>query len=92
VGVAGDARGDGPGPCASVQSDQAFGHSDTSRRFARWFDQHVVDTDEWRPLVGDLPLSRLYGIIGEARRRARVWDELAESLEQRVRQSNRRGA
>jgi hypothetical protein len=75
-----------------VRSDRAFGHSDASRAFAEWFDEHVVGCESWRPLVDDLPLSRLYEVISEARRRARVWEELAEYLEQRVRRSGRRGA
>jgi hypothetical protein len=73
----------------TLLSDHAFGRSVSSQAFASWFDQHRVTAESWQPLTDDLPLSRLYDLIAECRRRAGVWEALAEHLEHRVHVGNR---
>jgi ParB-like chromosome segregation protein Spo0J len=52
--------------------------------FARWFADHDVD-DEWYRFISVIPLSRIYRIVDEARRRAAAWTSFASMLESRVR-------
>jgi hypothetical protein len=70
-----------------LERDAAFRGEPNALAFARWFDSHRVGRDDWQPYIQHLPLNRLYQIIAEARKRARVWDELCEQLEERVRAS-----
>jgi hypothetical protein len=48
-----------------------------------WFEQTSIAA-EWRDLVNDIPISRLYEVADEARRRAQQWMELASTLEARA--------
>jgi ParB-like chromosome segregation protein Spo0J len=52
--------------------------------FARWFADHDVD-DDWSRFVPVVPLSRIYWVADEARRRAAAWTSFARMLESRVR-------
>lgn len=79
-------------PKETLRTDPAFGHVYSARTFADWFDDHNIQTDDWVELITDLPLGRLYEIIDEARRRSQVWTQLAERLEERVRNSPFRAA
>jgi hypothetical protein len=69
------------------QDDRALSSTEESRCFAAWFDHHFIRAEHWEPFVNDLPLSRLYEIIEEARTRAAAWSQLADYLEERVRRS-----
>jgi hypothetical protein len=51
---------------------------------AEWLDVTAVD-DGWFEHVGDLPLSRLYELADEARRRSIWWGRFADALEARTR-------
>jgi hypothetical protein len=75
----------------SLRSDPAFRRSVSSQAFASWFDRSEVSTDSWQQLTDDLPLSRLYDVITQCRRRAAVWEALAEHLECRVHMGNHSG-
>jgi ParB-like chromosome segregation protein Spo0J len=50
--------------------------------FVTWFDATTVADDDWQRADG-VPLSRIYEIADEARRRARAWNEFAQVLEAR---------
>jgi hypothetical protein len=67
--------------------DAAWQSTDTGRAFARWFDGHQVQGDDWGRYVDDLPLSRLIAVSGAARACAGVWQHLADAAEQRLRRS-----
>jgi hypothetical protein len=71
-----------PAP-AEVACDPAFTSTPEGSAFATWFVQTSVD-DTYQHLVAAVPLSRVYGIADEARRRSRVWSSFAEELESRV--------
>lgn len=64
-------------------SDNAFESTPDGLSFVAWFESTAVSTD--RPPVDDVPLSRVYVVADEARRRARFWSDFADSLEQRTR-------
>jgi AraC-like DNA-binding protein len=51
--------------------------------FVEWFESTAVCTD--RAPIEDVPLSRVYVVADEARRRAQFWADFADSLEQRTR-------
>ncbi|MBW3668469.1 MAG: ParB/RepB/Spo0J family partition protein [Actinobacteria bacterium] len=55
--------------------------------FSAWLERTAVAPDDWRTNVESVPLSRVYEIADEARRRAACWLELAEALENRARRT-----
>jgi ParB-like chromosome segregation protein Spo0J len=65
-------------------SDAAVLSSTHGESFARWFERTSIG-DEWVELVSDLPISRIYEVADEARRRAAEWSEFASAVEARVR-------
>jgi ParB-like chromosome segregation protein Spo0J len=52
--------------------------------FARWFERTSIG-DEWPAFVMGIPISRIYEVADEARRRAAAWLEFASTVEERVR-------
>jgi ParB-like chromosome segregation protein Spo0J len=51
--------------------------------FAAWFRTTSV-SDPWERFVEMVPMSRIYGVADEARRRAETWTKFARALEARV--------
>lgn len=68
------------------RGDQAFHSTQEGVSFAEWFESTEVNLAEHR--VDEVPLSRVYEIADEARRRAGFWSKFADDLERRTR--NRR--
>ncbi len=67
------------------QDDRALTSGDGGPEFVEWFDATSVDrVDTWEH-VGVVPLSRVYEVADEARRRAAFWIGFAEALEGQVR-------
>ena len=64
--------------------DRSLSSCPSSAGFLQWFESTEV-ADEWTDYVSAVPLSRVYVIADEARRRARIWRDFAETLEGRVR-------
>ena len=62
--------------------DAAFTSTDAGASFARWFERS--GNEEWRTYVASVPLSRVYEIEDEARRRAHAWSEFAAMLSARA--------
>jgi hypothetical protein len=52
--------------------------------FVEWFDRTSVGDDECRTRVGGVPLSRIYAVAEEARRRSELWMQFARALEARA--------
>jgi len=50
-----------------------------------WLARTAVAPDDLGSYLRDLPLSRVYEVIDECRKRARTWAEMADSLERQVR-------
>jgi hypothetical protein len=69
------------------QGDAAFSSVDGGAGFVEWFDRTLVEEVDCWSHVGEIPLSRLYVVADEARRRARCWSAFATALEQRVKQT-----
>jgi len=68
---------------APWRGDNAFESTAEGVSFVDWFESTTVNDGGSR--VDEVPLSRVYDIADEARRRARYWSDFAESLEQRTR-------
>ena len=67
------------------RDDRAFTDRDGGPQFVDWFDGTSVEQgDLWR-YVEAVPLSRIYVIADEARRRAEFWGQFAMAVEGRVR-------
>lgn len=69
--------------------DQAFASTEERVQFAEWFDQQNVNS-QCEAYVDSVPLSRVYEIADEARRRSRFWEHFADLVEARARPSGRR--
>ncbi|HEY4332550.1 MAG TPA: ParB N-terminal domain-containing protein [Ilumatobacteraceae bacterium] len=65
-------------------ADSACSSTAESREFAQWFDDHQLDAQMARQMADAIPLSRVYGVIDEARRRAGIWENFAKTLQGRV--------
>jgi ParB-like chromosome segregation protein Spo0J len=68
---------------APWKDDAAILSSDGGEDFVAWFDRTVVTDDDARVRLDAVPLSRVYEIADEARRRSTVWMQFARSLEAR---------
>jgi hypothetical protein len=69
---------------AGWRADAALQSTTDGRRFAEWFHRTQID-DAWKEQLASVPLSKVYEIADEARRRSRSWTEFARCLEQRPR-------
>jgi ParB-like chromosome segregation protein Spo0J len=67
------------------QDDRALAARDGGARFVEWFDATAVDSVDGWEHAGVVPLSRVYEVADEARRRAAFWLRFAETLEGQVR-------
>ena len=83
-------RSTAPRPEKPVSWDQdlALVSSDDGEDFVAWFDRTTLTEDECWRFVDSVPLSRIYEIADEARRRSEVWVQFAKCLD--VRWSKRR--
>ena len=70
---------------ARVREDPAFTDRDGGEQFVGWFDTASVEPQDLYRYVEAVPLSRVYEIADEARRRADFWTRFAVALESRVR-------
>jgi hypothetical protein len=68
---------------AELSSDAAFTSTAAGAGFVGWFDGTSLG-DAWSGHVDAVPLSRIYEVADEARRRASAWNEFADSLVARV--------
>jgi ParB-like chromosome segregation protein Spo0J len=68
-----------------ISKDEAFFSREESAQFVKWFETTTIAEDDWRSLLTAVPLSRVYQIADEARRRGQNWLEFASSLENRTR-------
>jgi ParB-like chromosome segregation protein Spo0J len=71
-------------PRRPTAADPAMTSTSCGMRFAAWFDASNPGADWWEFVLA-VPLSRVYEVADEARRRATVWGEFAELVEQRTR-------
>jgi ParB-like chromosome segregation protein Spo0J len=64
--------------------DPALSSCDGGQDFLEWFDGSVIDDAECFERVETVPLSRVYEIADEARRRSEAWIRFARALESRA--------
>jgi ParB-like chromosome segregation protein Spo0J len=69
----------------TVGQDPAFISCADGARFAAWFDELSVPCGDLWTQVGAVPLSRVYLVADESRRRAKFWADFADAVESRVR-------
>jgi ParB-like chromosome segregation protein Spo0J len=80
-----DRTGPGAPARSAVREDPAFRGEEDTATFATLFDSTAVDRGALLRHVECIPVSRIYEVADEARRRADSWREFAELLESRVR-------
>ena len=74
--------------CNSTEADERHNASQPSPGLtgaASWLARTAVTIDDLGAHLASLPLSRVYGVVDECRRRARTWAEIADTLESRAR-------
>ncbi len=67
----------------SWDQDLALVSSDDGEDFVAWFDRTTLTEEECWRFLDSVPLSRIYEISDEARRRSEVWLQFAKSLDAR---------
>ena len=70
---------------SQARDDPAFTCDANGTRFAAWFDKSAVPHRYLSEHVDAVPLSRVYVVADEARRRAKFWEDFADALEARTR-------
>jgi hypothetical protein len=68
---------------APWRADSAFSSTRSGTEFVEWFEATAIREEQGR--IEEVPLSRVYEIADEARRRAAFWTGFADSLEARTR-------
>ena len=63
--------------------DRALVSCDGGEDFVEWFERTTVAEPDCRTHVDKVPLSRVYDVADEARRRSDLWMRFARSLEAR---------
>jgi ParB-like chromosome segregation protein Spo0J len=66
-----------------LSDDSALNNTPERRAFVDWFERTAIE-DDWSAFVGGPPLSRVYELSDEARRRADRWRAFADALERRA--------
>jgi ParB-like chromosome segregation protein Spo0J len=69
---------------SGLVADAALLSAVEGKGFVSWFHRTAIQ-DEWRGFLDGIPISRVYEVADEARRRATEWSEFATLLESRVR-------
>jgi ParB-like chromosome segregation protein Spo0J len=64
-------------------SDTACASTDDSLTFAGWFDRTRIDVPTCSSHLASVPLSRVYEVADESRRRAQAWADFAAALQRR---------
>jgi len=72
-------------PGVALRDDRACTDRDGGREFVAWFDTTTLTAEEVWQHMGTVPLSRVYEVADEARRRAECWLRFAEAVEHRAR-------
>ena len=67
------------------QDDSALITCDGGQKFVEWFDETSVDATACWEFAGVVPLSRVYEVADEARRRSALWTSFADTLEGQIR-------
>lgn len=75
-------------PVRSWVADAALLSAEEGETFVGWFERTTIK-EEWRSFLAGIPLSRVYEVADEARRRAAAWTEFASRIEERVRPARR---
>jgi hypothetical protein len=73
------------GPHEATGTTVDLSSSATAAEPTSWLSTTAVSIEDLRAHLGDLPLSRIYEVVDECRRRARTWCEIADALEARAR-------
>ena len=72
-----------PEESVSWDKDLALVSSEDGEDFVVWFDRTTLTNEECWRFLDSVPLSRIYEIADEARRRSEVWTQFAKSLDMR---------
>jgi ParB-like nuclease domain len=81
LGITGDAHG----PVGALSADRAFRSLPAGTAAVSWLARTAVSVEDLHAHLRNLPLSRVYVVADECRRRARTWAQMADALEARVR-------
>ena len=66
----------------NLQADPSLRLTDAGRTLLRWLHGHLIDTQEWAPVVGSVPAHCAGRIAELARATGNAWHDLAAQLEE----------
>ena len=78
----------GPDDDLAAGSEPALHDSLEGAEVTTWLARTAVSVEDLHAHLGSLPLSRVYEVADECRRRARTWAQMADALETRVRRGS----
>ena len=87
-GVTIDVRNTVLRPAEAPVANPAFRSSPEGAEAVVWLARTAVSVEDLHAHLGSLPLSRVYEVADECRRRARTWAQMADALEARVRRGS----
>jgi ParB-like chromosome segregation protein Spo0J len=77
-------------PNKNWTADSACSSVEAALEFALWFDRTRIDAQACWAHAPNVPLSRVYEVLDESRRRAKLWSEFAAALQTRPAGASRR--
>ena len=72
-------------PSLEWGQDRALVAKAEGEKLIAWLERTAVEEKDWQPLLGAVPISRVYEIADEARRRSEQWSRFARCVEDRAR-------
>ncbi|WHT23686.1 ParB N-terminal domain-containing protein [Crossiella sp. CA-258035] len=69
----------------TLQRDPALRFTESGRKLLRWLDTHLIEPDDWPPLVDCVPAHCTGMVVALARTNAAAWQDFAERLDGRRR-------
>jgi hypothetical protein len=66
------------------QRDPVLAADPQTAAFATWFDSRSVSDGDWEDFIDTVPMTRLFQVIDDARRRAESWQRFAGALRERL--------
>ncbi len=80
-----DITGEAHGPVGALLADRALRSFPAGTEAVSWLARTAVSVEDLHAHLRNLPLSRVYVVADECRRRARTWAQMADALEARAR-------
>jgi hypothetical protein len=75
---------DGGVTLETILGDQALQSTESGRQCAKLLSERLISSEDYKEIVDDIPLSRVYVVADVARRCGQAWAEFADALQARA--------